>query len=112
VSMWLAMRMPHGHILFDLLSHSLSYARIPKQQHIYMYMYPLCGGYKTGLSHATFYRHAPYRDAAQPSYSSSFQDFLDKSGGAEFPTEALGGSTQNTGPSTVNLETVRVNFPF
>lgn len=100
-----------------------------------------CGGYKTGLSWATFYRHAPYRDAAQPSFSSSFQDFLDKSAGqsgavnhsgletgqeesqaqgntdsldnlgAEFPSQVLGGITQNSG-STVDLETVGVNFPF
>ena len=67
-----------------------------------------CGGYKTGLSWATFYRHAPYRDAAQPNFSSSFQDFLDKSGRAQFPTEALGGSTQNSGLSTVNLGPVGV----
>jgi hypothetical protein len=41
-----------------------------------------CGGYKTGLSRATFYRHSPYRDAAQPSsFSSSFQNFLDNSAG-------------------------------
>jgi hypothetical protein len=80
-----------------------------------------CGGYKTGLSRATFYRHAPYRDTAQPSFSSSFQDFLDKSAGesgqeepqaqentdnlgAEFPTQVLGG-TQNS-ESTVDPETV------
>jgi hypothetical protein len=41
------------------------------------------GGYKTGLSRATFYRHSPYRDAAQPtgSFSTSFQNFLDDSAG-------------------------------
>lgn len=43
-----------------------------------------CGGYKTGLSRATYYRHAAYRDAAQPtsSFSSSFQSFLDDSAGS------------------------------
>jgi hypothetical protein len=42
-----------------------------------------CGGYKTGLSRATYYRHAPYRDPPQPSstFSSSFQNFLDNSAG-------------------------------
>lgn len=46
-----------------------------------------CGGYKPGLSRATYYRHSPYRDhdAAQPqatsSFSASFQNFLDKSAG-------------------------------
>jgi hypothetical protein len=32
-----------------------------------------CKGYKTGLSRATFYRHAPYRP---PEFSASFQAFL------------------------------------
>ena len=94
-----------------------------------------CGGYKTGLSQDTFYRHAPYQDAVlgQPSYSSSFQDFLDNSAGesgasnlsgtgqessqaqgnadnfgAEF---LLDGGTQNSG-STVNIEATVVNFPY
>jgi hypothetical protein len=42
-----------------------------------------CGGYKTGLSRATYYRHSPYRDTAQPtsSFSTSFQSFLDNSAG-------------------------------
>lgn len=95
-----------------------------------------CRGYKTGLSRATFYRHAPYRAAAQPSFSSSFQDFLVKSAdpsgavnhsgtgqeesqaqgnidnlGGEFPPQVHGGSTQNLG-STVDLGTVGVNLPF
>jgi hypothetical protein len=39
-----------------------------------------CKGYKTGLSHATFYRHAPYHDAPQPGFSASFQAFLHNSG--------------------------------
>jgi hypothetical protein len=34
-----------------------------------------CKGYKTGLSRATFYRHAPYR-TSPPEYSASFQAFL------------------------------------
>jgi hypothetical protein len=38
-----------------------------------------CRGYKTGLSRATFYRHAPYRDAPQPGFSASFQAFLNNS---------------------------------
>jgi hypothetical protein len=41
-----------------------------------------CGGYKTGLSKATYYRHAPYRAAPQPSFSPSFQNFLDNSAGS------------------------------
>lgn len=42
-----------------------------------------CGGYKSGLSRATYYRHSPYRDAAQhtSSFSTSFQIFLDNSTG-------------------------------
>jgi hypothetical protein len=81
--------------------------------------------------------HSPtYRAAAQPSFSSSFQDFLvksaDQSGavnhsgtgqeesqdqgntdnlGGEFPPQVHGGSTQNLG-STVDLGTVGVNLPF
>jgi hypothetical protein len=38
-----------------------------------------CKGYKTGLSCATFYQHAPYCDAPQPGFSASFQAFLNNS---------------------------------
>lgn len=37
-----------------------------------------CKGYKTGLSRATYYRHAPYRDSL-PEFSASFQAFLQNS---------------------------------
>jgi hypothetical protein len=43
-----------------------------------------CKGYKTGLSRATYYRHAPYRP---PEYSAAFQAFLHN-------------STSSPGPST------------
>jgi hypothetical protein len=46
-----------------------------------------CKGYKTGLSRATFYRHAPYRPSP-PEFSASFQAFLHAPAG---------------GPSTGNL---------
>lgn len=94
-----------------------------------------CGGYKTGLSRATYYRHSSYRDldAAQPSsFSTAFQSFLDESTSnsgsgrsgigqeepqgntddleAEFTTSphasVLDGSTQNF------EETAGVNFFF
>jgi hypothetical protein len=87
-----------------------------------------CGGYKTGLSRATYYRHSPYRDAAQPTsgFSTSFQNFLDNSAGGsgsgpgqeesqenaddmvtEFQTShVLDGSTQNF------EEAAGVNLPF
>jgi hypothetical protein len=38
-----------------------------------------CKGYKTGLSRATFYRHAPYRPYRPPEFSASFQAFLHNS---------------------------------
>jgi hypothetical protein len=99
-----------------------------------------CGGYKTGLSRATFYRHSPYRVAAQPpptSFSTSFQNFLDNSAGnsgsgrsclgreeyqgntdtsdrdsdLEFPTQALGGTpTRSQGQNFE--EAAGVIFPF
>jgi hypothetical protein len=91
-----------------------------------------CGGYKTGLSRATFYRHSPYRDAsaAQPSsFSSSFQNFLDNSAGnsgsglgqeesqGNIDNLEAGFSTQSTTPphvldaSTQNFEEAAgVNF--
>jgi hypothetical protein len=42
-----------------------------------------CKGYKTGLSRATYYRHAPYRghgtSQSGNTFSASFQTFLDNS---------------------------------
>jgi hypothetical protein len=51
-----------------------------------------CGGHKTGLSRATFYRHAPYRDASKPtsSFSLSFQNFLGNSAGNTDQEESQG----------------------
>lgn len=58
-----------------------------------------CGGYKTGLSRATYYRHSPYRDASaapsQPSFSTSFQNFLDNSAGDSGPISGSGQSGQS-----------------
>jgi hypothetical protein len=52
-----------------------------------------CGGHKAGLSRATYYRHSPYRDAAQPTttsgFSTSFQSFLDNSAGGQGNTGDL-----------------------
>jgi hypothetical protein len=86
-----------------------------------------CGGYKSGLSRATYYRHSPYRDAAQPSssFSTSFQTFLDDSAGnsgsgqsvlhQEEPqgnADDLEGEFQ-TSPHIQNFEeAAQVNFPF
>ena len=86
-----------------------------------------CGGFKTGLSQATFYRHTPYHDSTQPSFSPSFQNFLDNSAGnsqsgqdksqgntdgleAEFPTspQVLDSSIQDSHSES----TTGVNLPF
>jgi hypothetical protein len=68
-----------------------------------------CGGYKTGLSRATFYRHSPYRDTAQPtsSFSSSFQNFLDNSVGDSGSGRSGLGQEESQG-DTDDLET---DFP-
>jgi len=86
-----------------------------------------CGGYKTGLSWATFYRHAPHRNPAQPSFSAPFQNFLNDSTshsgtgleesqensgvGVQAP-QVLGNNTQNS-ESIIGLGTAgAVSFLF
>jgi hypothetical protein len=65
-----------------------------------------CGGYKTGLSRATYYRHAPYRDAARAtsSFSSSFQSFLHDSAGSGVSGQLAVGQEESQG-NTDDLET-------
>ena len=66
-----------------------------------------CGGYKTGLSRATYYRHAPYRDAPQSSFSPSFQNFLDSSAGSG----AANHSQTGQGESHRNTDNLGAGFP-
>ena len=70
-----------------------------------------CGGYKTGLSRATYYRHSSYRDTAQPtsSFSTSFQSFLDNSAG----NSGLGNSESGLGQeeSQGNTDDLEAEFP-
>jgi hypothetical protein len=85
-----------------------------------------CGGYKTGLSRATYYRHSPYRDA-QPqattsSFSTSFQSFLDNSAGnSGSGSGILGIGRDESQGNTDDLEVAQnfeeaasagVNFPY
>jgi hypothetical protein len=65
-----------------------------------------CKGYKTGLSRATYYRHAPYRDSPQSStFSASFQTFLDNSahvsGGGRDTSHASEDSEEDRGSQAV-----------
>lgn len=83
-----------------------------------------CGGYKTGLSRATYYRHSPYRDAAQPqatsSFSTSFQNFLDNSASNSGSGSGILGIGQDESQgNTDDLEVAQnfeepagVNFPY
>jgi hypothetical protein len=66
-----------------------------------------CGGYKAGLSRATYYRHAPYRDAPQPSFSPSFQNFLDNSAGSGAANHSGTGQEE----SHSNAGSSRAGFP-
>jgi hypothetical protein len=63
-----------------------------------------CKGYKTGLSRATYYRHAPYRSASAQSstFSSSFQTFLDNSAN-------VSGSGRDTNHASQAIRPVRTD---
>jgi hypothetical protein len=79
-----------------------------------------CGGHKTGLSRATFYRHAPYRDASQPtsSFSLSFQNFLGNSAGNTGQEESQGNTDNleaeflDSDTADLDSEIAGVSFPF
>ena len=69
-----------------------------------------CKGYKTGLSRATFYRHAPYRRPSPAEFSASFQAFLHDSNAPSTGSNLAVDEQEDSQDETFDNEVSRIQF--